>query len=79
MLHPYNKGIAFIRYMYAHNLKIGKPTNLKDLAASKSKSLNRIAKFTKVTFATWRVILDYFRTLNFKARHCMVGDTIGDK
>ena len=38
-----------------------------------------IIKFTKVTFATGRVILDYLRALNCKARHCMVVDTIGDK
>jgi hypothetical protein len=50
MLYPYNKknrymiqctrrvsGITFIRYMYTYRQAIGKPTNLKDLAASKSK------------------------------------------
>ena len=60
MLYPYNKknrymiqctrrvsGITFIRYMYTYRQAIGKPTNLKDLAASKSKDVSTIAKLGK--------------------------------
>jgi len=39
--------ITFIRYMYTYSQTIGKPTNLKDLAASKSMCVSRIAKMDK--------------------------------